>query len=429
MKAKIIPITGILVALLLISDSCEETVYKIFTGNAPIYMSFEELRASITTQQNVDLEKPGKIYFKDDYIFIVEEQKGIHVYDNSNPSAPVKKTFVKIPGVVDISISGNILYADSYVDLVVLDLQDINNIHEVGRVEEILRYAVPPVDNDYPIGRIEEDRGVVIGWEVKQIKEREYNHDCCYPYPVYYKDGSFLAETNASGASGGISGNGIGAGGSMARFGIKGDALYIMSEYMVKILNISSKTNPVNTGNTVYTTSDAETMFLTDKYMFIGTATGMIVLNISEPFSPQVKSFFSHARACDPVIVDDTLAYITLRTGTTCGGASNMLSVVNIKDIDQPKLVMTYPLTNPHGLGKDGDLLFICDGTAGLKIFDASDPKTITSNLIKNYPDINAIDVIPIGGLLILIGDDGLYQYDYSDMMNISLISSILAQD
>ncbi len=52
-----------------------------------------------------------------------------------------------------------------------------------------------------------------------------------------------------------------------------------------------------------------------------------------------------------------------------------MLSVVNIKNIDQPKLVMTYPLTNPHGLGKDGDLLFICDGTAGLKIFDASDPR------------------------------------------------------
>ncbi len=109
MKTKIIPITGILVVLLLISGSCEETVYKIFTGNAPVYMSYGELRSSITTQQNVDLEDPGKIYFKDNYIFIVEEQKGIHVYDNSNPSSPVRKTFVRIPGVVDISISDNIL--------------------------------------------------------------------------------------------------------------------------------------------------------------------------------------------------------------------------------------------------------------------------------------------------------------------------------
>ena len=74
--------------------------------------------------------------------------------------------------------------------------------------------------------------------------------------------------------------------------------------------------------------------------------------------------------------MDDTLAYVTLRTGTNCGGNLNTLDVVNIKDINSPKLVMSYGLTNPHGLGKDGDLLFICDGTAGLKVYDASDPKT-----------------------------------------------------
>jgi len=424
MKPKIIPITGILVVLLLISYSCEEAVYRIFTGNAPVYMSYEDLRASVTTEQGIDLENPGKIYFKDDYIFIVEELKGIHLFDNSNPSLPVKKTFVRIPGVADISISDNVLYADSYVDLVILDLQDINNIHEVGRVKEILRYTVPPVDNDYPMGNVDKDKGVVIGWEVKKIREPYYDH-YYGPLPVY-KDCCFLAETNASGASGGISGSGLGAGGSMARFGIKGDALYVMTEYMVKVLNISSKANPVNTGMDFYTWSDAETMFLTEKYMFIGTVSGMLVIDISNPFNPQQKTFFSHARACDPVIVDDTLAYITLRTGTTCGGASNMLSVINIKDIDQPSIVMTYPLTNPHGLGKDGDLLFICDGSAGLKIFDASDPKTITSHLVREYSDIHAYDVIPVNGLLVMIGDDGLYQYDYTDIQNISLISSIV---
>lgn len=422
MKSKIVPITGILILLLLISDSCEETVYKIFTGNSPVYMSWEDLRVPVTTRQNEVLENPGKIYFKDNYIFIVEEQKGIHVFDNTNPSSPVKKTFVIIPGVVDISISGNIMYADSYVDLVVLDLQDINNIREAGRIEDMLPYAVPPVDNDFPLANVDEDQGIVIGWEVKKIRERD--HDEYYgPLPFYRED------LDKIGIPGGLNGSGIGSGGSMARFCIKDDALYIMADITVKVMNISSRSNPVNTGMDIYIPSNSETMFLTDKYMFIGTATGMLVFDISNPFAPQQKMFFSHARACDPVVVDDTLAYITLRTGTTCGGTSNMLSVVNIKNIDSPKLVMTYPLTNPHGLGKDGNLLFICDGNAGLKIFDASDPKTISAHFIKGYPDINAYDVIPVGGLLMLIGDDGLYQYNYSDMMNISLISSIVAQD
>jgi len=82
-------------------------------------------------------------------------------------------------------------------------------------------------------------------------------------------------------------------------------------------------------------------------------------------------------------------------------------------------------MTNPHGLGKDGDLLFLCDGSSGLKIYDASDPKLITNNLIYSYPDIIAYDVIPISNVLVLIGADGMFQYGYSDVKNIKLLSTI----
>lgn len=47
-------------------------------------------------------------------------------------------------------------------------------------------------------------------------------------------------------------------------------------------------------------------------------------------------------------------------------------------------------------------------------------------HLIYTYANINAFDVIPVGNVLVLIGDDGLYQYDYSNVQNISLLSSIL---
>jgi hypothetical protein len=202
--------------------------------------------------------------------------------------------------------------------------------------------------------------------------------------------------------------------------------LYIVDQNTLKVFDITNKTvpskiNDFNPGRNI------ETMFLTEKNMFLGTTTGMVILDISNPTTPVTKSFFNHARSCDPVIVDDTLAYITLRTGTTCGAGLNTLDVVNIKDITKPKVVMSYGLTNPHGLGKDGDLLFICDGTAGLKVYDAADPKTITSHLIYTYPNIQAYDVIPLGKILVLIGDDGLYQYSYSNLKNITLLSSILA--
>jgi hypothetical protein len=166
-------------------------------------------------------------------------------------------------------------------------------------------------------------------------------------------------------------------------------------------------------------------MFLAGDNMFLGTTTGMVIYDISNPLVPSSRTFFNHATSCDPVIVEDTLAYVTLRSGTTCGGTTNCLDVVNIKKINSPSLLATFSMTNPHGLGKKGDLLFICDGNAGLKIFDASNPKTIGNKMIYSYPNINAYDVIPVGNLLVMIGDDGLYQYNYSNIQNITLLSKI----
>jgi len=423
MKAKIIPFLSFISLLPLLFYSCEDATYMEYKGNAPMYMSYTDLRAAIAEEQNVDLKDPGKIYFKDNYIFIVEELQGIQVFDNTDPSSPVKKVFVKIPGVVDISISGYILYADSYVDLVVLDVEDIDNIHEAGRIKDILPYTVPPVDNDFPMASVDDKKGVVIGWELKTIREKVINNP--YPWPIFYKGGIAFSQTSdASGASSGVSGSGVGIGGSMARFGIKDKVLYVLDNNSLKVFDITNKISPSKI-NDIYPGWNVETMFLTGNLMFLGTTTGMAIFDISSPTSPVSRAFFRHARSCDPVVVEDTLAYVTLRTGTNCGGNLNTLDVVNIKNIDEPTLIMSYGLTNPHGLGKDGDLLFICDGNAGLKIYDASDPLQITSHLIFVYPNINAYDVIPIGNVLVMIGDDGLYQYDYSDIQNISLLSKI----
>jgi hypothetical protein len=423
MKTKIVPILTFLSLISFLFSSCEDSTYKEYKGYSPVYLSYKDLRSGVVQVPNTDLKNPGKIYFKDNYIFIVEEMEGIHVYDNSNPSSPLNKAFVKVPGVVDISISGSYLYADSYVDLVVLDVADVDNIHEVSRVMDVLPYTVPVSKTDFPTGYVDKEKGVVLSWQLKTIRERVENNPI--PYPIYNYGGiAFLDKSNSLGASSGVSGSGIGVGGSMARMGIKDKSLYLVDKSTLKVFDLTTKTNPVKI-NDVYPGWNIETMFLKGNQMFLGTTTGMSVWDISNPFYPYSLTFFTHARSCDPVIVDDTLAYITLRTGTNCGGLQNLLDVVSIKDITKPVQIVSYFMTNPHGLGKSGDLLFICDGTAGLKVYNAADPKQILGNLIYTYPDIQAFDAIPIGKILLLIGDDGLYQYDYSDVKNIKLLSKI----
>lgn len=397
-------------------NACTDKISEIFIANSPIYMSYEDLRSSIKQVEYQDLVKPGKMYFKDDYIFIIEQMKGIHVIDNSNPTSPQKVSFIEIPGTVDIAIKGQILYTDSYVDLVALDLSDLNNIKEVSRSEDVLPYILPPYDEDYPVAKLDEDKGVVIGWEVKKVKQSpEFNY-----YPIFLE----MDMMNLAKYSGGITSSGVGVGGSMARFGITGNTLYIVENSELHIYDISN----VSSLTAVKTTGigwGIETMFILGDNMFFGTQNGMLIYDISVPVSPMYISQFWHVTSCDPVVVQDTLAYVTLRGGSNCWADINELNIISINNIEEPYLVKAYPMVSPYGLGIDGEVLFICDGDAGLKIYNVSDPLTVDDNQIAHYPEIFGYDVIPLNGNLLLIGEDGFYQYNYDDLENIQLLSII----
>ena len=80
-------------------------------------------------------------------------------------------------------------------------------------------------------------------------------------------------------------------------------------------------------------------------------------------------------------------------------------------------------MTNPHGLSKDGNTMFICDGTGGLKIYNTSDISNL--QMIKQITGIETYDVIAFNGNALVVTKDGLYQYDYSNLNNIHLRSKI----
>jgi len=67
---------------------------------------------------------------------------------------------------------------------------------------------------------------------------------------------------------------------------------------------------------------------------------------------------------------------------------------------------------NPHGLAVDDSLLFICDGKAGIKLYEILSPTEI--RLIQHIGDCEAYDVILSGKTMIAVCSQGLIQYDYS---------------
>ncbi len=405
-----------------LSGCTERTVEKItYTANVPVYMPFNEFRSSFSKSDPVEISAPGKIYFKDNYLFVNETGKGIHVIDNTNPANPEKVAFYKIMGNVDIAIRGNILFADSFIDLVAIDITDIENPVELGRLENVFPEVVPEGDLWFPYAMVDKSQGVIVGWEKKEITE-EVEPGRRWGGWIYREDMMFLT-ANSNPAPGWSAG--AGTAGSMARFMLNDEYLYLIAHpWMLKTVKVD-EADKMNIVDSVMVPRNMETLFRMGGKMFIGTTTGLLIYDVTNAAKPAMISSYDHITACDPVVADGDYAYVTLRTGTRCTNAQNLLEVIDISSVTAPFLVKSYPMYNPHGLGVDGNLLFICDGAAGLKIYDKSDPLNIINSKLAHYPDFVTFDVIPMNGILMLVGEDGIYQYNYTDPQNIVRISHI----
>ncbi len=408
-----------------LSACTDKTVERVtYEANVPVYMSFSEFRNSFSKGEAIEITNPGKIYFKDNYLFVNEVGKGIHVIDNSDPADPKKLCFYEIMGNVDIAIKGNILFADSFIDLVAIDISDVNNPVEINRIENVFPEIMPEGDKWYPYAMVDKSEGVIVDWKVETVTE-EREPGTSWGGWLFKND---MLSMSASDSRANWSA-GAGVAGSMARFMLNDKYLHVIAHpWMLKTVDVEDAEKMIIV-DSLDVSRNMETLFMLGEKMFVGTTTGMLIYDVANATKPTLISHYDHITACDPVVADGNYAYVTLRTGNRCTSGQNLLEVIDISSITTPYLVKSYPMFNPHGLGIDGNLLFICDGAAGLKIFDRSDPLDIINNKLAHYPDFFAFDVIPMDGVLMLVGEDGIYQYDYSDPGNIVQISHIQIVD
>ena len=395
-----------------IKDSCSHL--NTYTFFEPVYKTAAQVRAGIKSGTPHEVKNPGKIVVLGRYIFLNEIDKGIHIIDNSNAAAPKNVAFIDIPGNLDLAVKGNILYADLYTDLVTLDISNPLNV-AVKKINE----GVFPF-RAYGNGFYNDTSKIITDW----IKRDTTMIENCGNFQmsggnVYYDAAASFSNLSSSGTN---AASPIGRGGSMARFSIVDQTMYSVSNSDLNVFNISNTIDPVYK-NKVNIGWNIETIFPFKDKLFIGSQNGMFVYNINNPNGPALVGQFSHVQSCDPVIADDNFAYVTLRTGSMCAGNANRLEILQMNSFTDPTLIKDYPFTNPHGLSKDGKILFICDGTDGLKIYNSSNVSDI--QLIKQFSGLETYDVIAFNNKALVVAKDGLYQYDYSDVNNIHLLSKI----
>ena len=232
----------------------------------------------------------------------------------------------------------------------------------------------------------------------------------------------FACESNDNLKSANLDTSSDGQGGSMARFAIDGDYLYTVSSSNLTSYDISNPDAPQKTSD-IRIGAAIETVFPYKNMLFIGSQSGMLIYDNSNPEAPQYVSRYDHIVGCDPVVVQGNYAYVTLRNGTDCRFGSNLLDVVDISDPMNPFLVNSYFMLNPHGLGVDGNNLFVCEGDYGLKVFDLTSPEAPQESSFLE--DLHAFDVIPNRSVLIVTGNEGIFQYQYDQNQTLTLLSRL----
>ncbi|MCB0640370.1 MAG: hypothetical protein KDC44_01965 [Phaeodactylibacter sp.] len=399
-------------------DQCQETF--IYYEQVPVYMSMNEIQTDIQNEAPQALVRPGGLYFYNDLVLINESFKGIHILDNSNPSNPVPLSFIPIPCNGDMAVRGNILYVDNCTDLLAIDISDPLAVELLSRNENVF------TDNIW----FDESQGKYLVYY--DLVKREVIQDCQTPPPTTnmfwgFRNVDVLAETAFDDQ---IGGGDVGVGGSMARFTLAKDHLYMVSDFNLKVFNLDNPLQPAET-STINLGWGIETIIPHGNELFIGSNSGMFIFDNTDPANPVELSRLAHATACDPVFVKDNFAYVTLREGSFCQGFDNQLDLIDISDLRNPVLVKSFSMDNPHGLSIDENDLFLCEGRHGLKVFDITNPEKLNNNRLDWVKDLHAYDVIVLPGdkkVAMVIGEDGFYQYNFDNPENLKLLSKIEVQ-
>lgn len=396
-----------------LEDICDET--RTFIQYDPIYLNHDQIRIDIKSEPGRELNNPGNIYVYKDYLLINEIREGVHIFDNSDPKNPINLAFIPIPGNVDMAIQDDILFVDNYMDVISIDITDPLNPVLKDRQEDVYK-------NYY----FQEGRGFQVGYrETERTQEVECNSPNWNNQWFWGGDVLFAqAEFDGANIGGATSPAAVGTGGSLARFTLAKNHLYVIDEWNLFTFSIGqncslSLINEFNVGWGI------ETIYPYGDNLFIGSESGMFIYDITTPSEPWYQSEFTHARACDPVFVDGNKAYVTLRNGNRCQNFNNQLDVIDVSDLRNPKLIVTHEMDNPHGLSKIENKLIICEGEHGLKTFDASIDQEIRSNLLSHIKTIHAYDVIALSlDHILVVGKDGLFQYSANNNL-LEIISTI----
>lgn len=129
---------------------------RLKSAYEPLLISREAADKLIRMDVARPIENAGKFYLYNDYVFVVEEGKGLHIFDNKDVNNPKNVAFLHLLNITDVAIKQSVLYANQSTDLIALDLSDLKTVKLVSRIKDVSLDVTPdwmPLDPKYTTNR------------------------------------------------------------------------------------------------------------------------------------------------------------------------------------------------------------------------------------------------------------------------------------
>ena len=158
---KIVSYSFLLLVILVGSSMMIDNNEPIGDEYSPIMISRDQLENSIQFQEPLENLKSKRFYIYANYIYLVDEGKGIQIINNEDPSNPTPVQYIRIPGCENVAVRNGIMYTNNATDIVGIDQF---NKEVLFRNKEVIDEPVPPGS---PIKEYynRPEGYVVIGWE------------------------------------------------------------------------------------------------------------------------------------------------------------------------------------------------------------------------------------------------------------------------
>jgi hypothetical protein len=119
-------------------DKKEYSIYR------PILMDTTDFIKSIRFEKARPIANRGKIYADSARLLVIEQDSGIHFFDNSDPISPKAIGFLKVLFCTDFLVKANSLFINHSVDMVTMDINNMNSPIETNRIRNAFGQPTTP---------------------------------------------------------------------------------------------------------------------------------------------------------------------------------------------------------------------------------------------------------------------------------------------